>query len=146
MEVREPHGALTLGEVGVNALPTLWPEIEPLLTEACSYSYGAYTPKSVVDEIFAGRFRMIALADEHVRDVMVIAIGLFPSGLKVMECILASGEDLKAWLAYEDDLDDFARAEGCHELRLTGRKGLPKMLPHWKLIGQMMARRLDGGQ
>lgn len=131
---------LTLGEVGVNALPTLWADIESLLTEACSWSAGAFTPQSVVDAMMAGRLQMLALADARVRSIMVVSIELFPSGLKVLECLLTSGQDMKDWLPYEPELDDLAKGLGCARVRAVGRKGLAKALPHWKMIGVMLER------
>lgn len=131
----------TLGEIEINALRTVWSDVEPLLAEACSYSNGAYTPKGVVDEMAEGRFRMIALADDHVRAIMVVCVEKYP-GLNVLLCVLASGENLKDWIPYEQDLDDFGRTYGCARVRMIGRKGLAKMLPHWRLTAIMLEREI----
>lgn len=132
-------GDLTLGEVGVNALPTLWGDIEPLLAEACSYSPDGMTPSTIVDQMFEGKARMLALADEKVRSIMVVTVEAFPSGLRVLLCLMASGVDFKTmWLPHEDELKDFAREFGCTKARLIGRKGWKKMLPHWRLVGEVL--------
>lgn len=130
---------MTLGEVGVNALPTLWADIEPLLIEACSYSPDGMTPQTIIDEMFAGRARMLAIADERVHSIMVVTVEVFPSGLKVLLCLMASGSDFKSvWVPHEDELKEFAREFGCTKARLIGRKGWKKMLPHWRLVGEVL--------
>lgn len=131
-----------IGEIAYSDLPAVWDAISSMLEKACEESFGAFTPKSVVDGMREGEFIMLGIADEGdvIVSILVCCVGVFGSGLRVLEVALLGGEDMRAWLPFEEQLDTFARARGCHRVRCVGRKSLERVLPHWKRIGVMLER------
>ena len=50
---------------------------------------------------------------------------------------LCAGKNVRSWWRdAERDISAFARSIGCVGLRLEGRKGWRKILPHWKQVGE----------
>lgn len=48
---------------------------------------------------------------------------------------LCAGENVRSWWRdAERDVSAFARAIGCRALRLEGRRGWRKILPHWRVL------------
>lgn len=126
-------------------LPQRWSEVEPLLARACSYSRGEYTPEVVVLGMEAGALEMLALdSDAGLKSLMVTAISRSRSGMLIFDCLLVSGVDMDSWRPFEPQMDEYARARGCSKVRMIGRKGFTKRLPHWDLAGWVMERDLGG--
>lgn len=142
MEADAPTQRLVL--IRYADLPAIWSQIGPLMEEACSWSYGAFTPESVVASVREGRFTLIGMEEDgRVASVMVTTVGELSSGLKIFECLLVAGRDMKSWLPFEKEMDAFAKVQGCARVRAIGRKSLTKVLPHWKMIGVMLEREIE---
>jgi hypothetical protein len=122
-------------------------DIAPLLEKACEWSNGEFTPAGVVQGIVEGRFTLLALADDAIRSIMVVmpTVKTYGDGSTLLECLLVAGEDMKLWTPFEPELDALARSAGASALRMIGRKGLLKMLPHWRLAAYVMEKDLTGG-
>lgn len=47
------------------------------------------------------------------------------------------GKDVRKWFAdAEREVGEFARQIGCNRLRIEGRKGWQRVLPHWTRVGE----------
>lgn len=129
--------------VNPNDLPTIWPKLQPLVAKACEYSHGQFNPVAVVDGILAGAYRLLAYVDdEDIVSIAVLTISQFPTGLRVAELLLASGEGLKDWTRFEDQVAGEAQKVGCTKFRMIGREGLQRMLPHWKRVAIVLEREI----
>lgn len=53
-----------------------------------------------------------------------------------LEILIAGGESAASWVAIaERDIGGFARANGLKLMRIWGRKGWMRLLPHWTVMG-----------
>lgn len=139
--------ALNLVEVDVNDLPRFWDMLEPLVINACEHSGGAFSPKIVLEGVYHGAMKMLALVEDgQAHSIMVLQVNQMPTGLRFLSILLVGGRDMDAWLPFEPELDDLARAHGCAMVRTIGRKGLAKKLPHWRMSQIVLERSVTDGE
>lgn len=128
-----------LVHIAPQMMPEAWPAIAPLLERACAESRGEFT----INRILANLENWPVLAivkGEAVQAVMVTCITQYEDK-RVMDCLLASGDQAKEWPAVDEAFDAFARGFGCSVLRIPcARKGWAKTLSHWKIRGYVMER------
>ena len=92
----------------------------------------------------AGNFQMLAYVDgDTVASVAVLTISQFSTGMRVCEVLLASGEGLKDWSRFEDQVAAHAKKFGCTKFRMIGREGLQRMLPAWKRVAVVLEKEFD---
>ena len=116
-------------------LPKAWEQLEPLLSKACEWSQGQFTPKAVVDGVMNGAYQLLAYVDgEKILSIAVLTISQFPTGMRVCELLLASGEQMRDWRKFQKQVADLAKQYGCTKFRMIGREGLQRMLPDWKRV------------
>lgn len=60
----------------------------------------------------------------------------------VCEIVACGGENLKAFLPLLNDLEQFARDEGCKAVRIIGRKGWQRILKNYKQKAVILERPL----
>ena len=99
-----------------------WPEIV-----ACAEKNGS-SAAEIIEKVGAGHaigwpvdggYLVLCRAED---DALVVWIGV--------------GRKVRHWCGKaESDVSEFARAIGCRALRVEGRKGWRRILPHWKRVG-----------
>lgn len=126
--------------LGVNHLRHCWERVEPLLRQACAESRGEFTVEGILHNMGINdgveRWKLLVIVDgAHVKAAMVVCITQKADGERVLDCLLASGEDAREWPAVDPEFDAFAKACGCDKVRIPfARKGWLKALPHWRLV------------
>lgn len=108
-----------------------WPEIC-----RCAEK-GGHSAAEIIEEVEAGKAvgwpvadGFLLLARTH-DDAMLVWIGV--------------GRGVRGWFAdAERDVGAFARTVGCNRLRIEGRKGWRRILPHWTQVGDDLELLIDG--
>jgi hypothetical protein len=54
--------------------------------------------------------------------------------------VVFAGEDMGRLLTLTDRLEEFFRAHGCAQLRISGRKGWARQLPHYRLAAVVLEK------
>ena len=130
--------------VDPNDLPKLWPQLEPLIEEACRWSDGQFSVLGVVDGIRDGRFRLVAFFErDKVQSALVLTVSEFQTRKRILEVLLASGTAMREWMKLEHELIAYAKAAGCSAIRMIGREGLQKALTTWKRTAIVLEREID---
>lgn len=138
--VLERSDAPYLVTLGINDLPHVWSAVEPVLKQACDDSRGEFSIPQILHRMgietgVADWFLLAIIRGEAVQAVMVACVTVRLSGERVLDCLLASGEDAKQWPLVDPQFDEIARALGCTSVRIPfARKGWLKTLPHWRLV------------
>ncbi len=146
--VLEPPLRPRLFDFGVNDLPHVWDALEPMLAKACDESRGQFTIPGILSNMGlhdgVERWRLLAIErGGAVQAVMVVCITALGDGKRVLDCLLAGGENAKDWPAVDEEFDAFARSCGCVRVRIPcARKGWLKALPHWKIVGHVLEREI----
>lgn len=123
-----------LYHVQPHELPRAWPLIEPILAKACEESRGDFSLQRILANLEHWPI-LVLTRGEKVQAVMVTCVTVKADGKRVLDCLIAGGEDASEWPAVDDDFDAFARALGCEAVRIPfARKGWLKALPHWRLV------------
>ncbi len=99
-----------------------WPEIVKCAEK------GGHTAAEIIEEVSAGKAvgwpvddGFLLLARTH-DDALLIWIGV--------------GKGVRDWCGKaEEQVGAFAKSVGCHKLRIEGRKGWQRVLPHWTRVG-----------
>lgn len=128
-----------------NELPKLWPQLEPLVVEACKWSGGQYNARGVVDAVLSGEYRLIVFEDDagKVRGMMFACVSVYPTGVQILDITLASGEAMKSWLPNQIALDAYAKENSCASIRMIGREGLQRFLTGWKRTAIVLEREIE---
>ena len=97
---------------------------------ALAYSGGTHTFDDIAAGVLTGRFRIW----ERPNGCAVTEFVVFPRK-KVLNVFLAGGE-MQAIKDLEAPAAEFARANGCHAMTISGRAGWKRALPHWQQVHQ----------
>lgn len=126
-----------------NDLPKVWDQVAGLVEKACEYSQGQFSPLAIVDGVLDGSYTLIGFGDgDDISSIAVLTVSQFPTGLRICELLLASGEQLKDWIEFEELVGAYAKGQGCTRFRMIGRPGLQRMLSHWKRSAVVLEREL----
>lgn len=127
--------------LGPNDLPKVWPQLAPLVTKACEWSQGQFNAEAVVDGVLNGSYQLLAYVDgKDVVSIAVLTISQFPTGLRICEVLLASGEGMHDWQKFEGQVAAYAKQHGCAKFRMIGREGLQRMLKSWKRVAVVLEK------
>jgi hypothetical protein len=123
-------------------LDYVWPTVEPILQRALDRSRGEYLAEDLHGYIKRREMQLwIAVNDGEIKAACLTEIVNFPR-LKVCRLVIAAGEGMHHWVKLGSDIfKDWAKAQGCEEIRGGGRKGWSRALG-WKPIYYMCGERL----
>ncbi|MDP1868255.1 MAG: hypothetical protein Q8L13_18205 [Bradyrhizobium sp.] len=100
----------------------LWPCVSPLLKAAC-YRTKLNAFEDIEADILAGR-SLLWVAWNGRTVVAAVATILINSEIgKVCIITVCGGSDMKRWLPLIDQIENYAKLEGCKRVRIYGRKG-----------------------
>jgi hypothetical protein len=100
----------------------VWPHVSALLKAAC-YRTGLNAFADIEADILAGR-SLLWIAWNGCSVESAAATILINSEIgKVCVITACGGSDMKRWLPLIDQIETYARDEGCRRVRIYGRKG-----------------------
>lgn len=109
----------------------VWPLVTHFIEDAMKNGGGDFDLVQR-DVLNGGKLLWVAAAD---RIWAAAVTGLHMEGAEKICVIWAcGGHEKMRWLQLKDDLEIFARAEGCRSIRVYGRRGWSRELPDYKLI------------
>lgn len=113
----------------------------PLLDQATRV--GDWTADNIWREVCGGDMLLwLAVDSPLIYAVVVTKLTKGPSGLWC-SVIAAAGTDMDKWKHLMRDIEAYARAEGCNELRLSGRPGWARVLPDFEMRYVTLGKRLS---
>lgn len=122
----------------------VWPHVEALVTEGCSYSGGRWLAEHIRAFLQAEKMGLwVAHDGQKAQAVAVTEIITYPTGLRACGCVLMAGENAKDWLpAMKTELEAYAAALSCDLTEMGGRKGWQRLLPDYQWTGILLEKRL----
>ena len=102
---------------------------------AVDRSRGLLSEQNVIDKLSNGSWQCwVAYFGTDLKASVVTRIMVAPSGKKLLDAILAGGDDRKIWQRpIVERLKDFMREEKCEAFQLLGRKGWERVYPEFKV-------------
>lgn len=132
-------GVLSVADLGsfhgvpAHEVVTIWPEVAPLIQKAIDRSQGEMTVEDVA-KFIAERDMQLWVAEKNgrVSAAFVTSIANHPR-LRVLRIVLCGGEGLGEWRdAAQAQFEKFAKANGCRQLDIIGRRGWGRALEGWQ--------------
>lgn len=125
---------ITLERVTPDNFSNLWPLFKDLLIDACTRSNGRFDPNSAIEKMAQGHWQFwVGLHADGIVALGVTELLTYPTGLKVGNVVIATGDNSSRWVHFMDELKDWARGEECHKMQTLARKGWAKKLPEFKM-------------
>ena len=127
--------------VDPGGLPETWPRYRKLLLDVLARNERAYSEADILTMLLAGRWGLMASErGTSVDAICIFEIVDFPQ-LRRLLLRYAAGDgelmlDAAPWL------EEKARAAGCHEVEIYGRKGWERRLPAWEHRGAILRKDL----
>jgi len=124
-----------------------WPVAAPLLEAAIAYTGGTNSLATEHAEVVAKRKQLWVVGTEEGGKPTIKAAGITSLQRNADGTITANieyfgGEDMKAWFSLKGDFENWAKDEGCRDLRLWARKGWAKHLPEYRITHYILKKDL----
>ena len=116
-------------------IDTLWPTLSQRLAPAVERSRGMIVEEEVFEKLAAGQWLCwCAYDDSDLKAAVVTRIISTRSGKRILQALLAGGEDRKLWQRpIVERLMKFMTDEDCDSFRIVGRKGWERIYPEFKV-------------
>jgi len=113
--------------VYANDLEPIWEEIKPHLKSALSYSDDKYSLEDIREGIEGKEMQLFIVVKEDILATVVTSIYEYPNS-KVMTVVLTGGEKMDKWIHLIEQLERWAKDEGCDYMEILGRPGWERVL------------------
>lgn len=120
----------------------LWNGVYPMIDAGFAAS-DVPMPGDLLDQLTKGtRLLWIAMTDRH-EILAAMMTQLFPmrTGMacKMLEC---GGERLAEWKHLREEIEQYAKREGCNRVLIEGRPGWARVLPDYKTVSVALEKRI----
>jgi len=121
----------------------VWPMVRPMIQRAFART-GLDGYERTEREVLEG-LQLLWLAFDEAAIEAVLTTQLIKVGeRKVCVLVACSGQDSERWLPLLNEIENFARAEGCSGVRIIGRKGWQRVLDGYSARHVILEKSLDG--
>jgi hypothetical protein len=117
-----------------------WPYAEPLLKTACDRC-GEWSVAEIKGQINKGALLWIIWDGEALKAACVTRL-VEIKGEKMLQVIACAGSN-EDWRTRFEEIEDYARNEGCVKAQIQGRKGWQRIFSDYELAWVTLERRLD---
>lgn len=110
---------------------TIWPKVKPMIFSAMKRGdFGAFSP--VEDDVLNGDALLwVAYDDQDIAAACISQIGE-TEWRKVCTIVACGGTNMNRWLGLLEQIEAYAKAEGCSASRIVGRDGWAAVLPAYR--------------
>ena len=116
--------------VPIEAIPELWPAVEPMLFKAVIRSGGRFTTEDLYHDLICGvQTLWLALDDSNIIGCATVKVQLYPTGLMTLSYEYLAGEDVRRWMRQAQEvMISYAKEYGCTKIEIIGRQGWKPLL------------------
>jgi hypothetical protein len=124
---------------------TVWPKVRPMIYAAMKRgNFGALS--SVEDDVLNGDSLLwLAHDDKEIAAACISQIGE-TEWRKVCTIVACGGTNMNRWLGLLEQIEAYARAEGCSATRIIGRDGWSAVLPDYRHHRAILEKDLRDGR
>lgn len=111
----------------------LAPIVAPYLALPIAYTRGQQTLGSVFQALDRGQYQLWTIIGPGglVYAAMVTEILQYVGGAKTCMLLLLGGTEMRRWIHLIEEVEQWAREEGCSQLEIHGRRGWKRMLKQY---------------
>ena len=124
------------------SVPKIWDKVSGLLESAMKR--GRMGDFGILKEnLFSGRALLWLASD--VKGVAAAAVTELDiaNGEKFCTLTACAGEEMPRWFNLLGRIEQFAKDEGCHSMRVNGRQGWLKVLPNYRIAAVVLEKELN---
>ena len=124
-------------------LPELWPEIADLVAGVVERSRGRYSNRGVAQHLMSGDWHLwVVGVDGEIRAIVATELYRDVSGIKCCTIRFCTGRGSETWTHLLEQIEAWARADGCVRMDMIARKGWAKRLPDYRLSHVYLEKKL----
>ena len=122
-------------------VPQFWGLAEDYLAKAIAKVPSEYTLEMLLNACFDRNSQLwIVWSEEHGNECAVVTCVLPHCATLVIQA--CGGTKRQNWMGCLDDIEKWAKAQGCKRMRLFGRKGWQRVLPDYCVTRVIMDKEL----
>lgn len=100
----------------------VWPHVEAMIEVACRTGNGRYAPEDILAAIKNRDMQAWIYLDAEIELVCITEIVNYPRR-KYCRILIATGKNRKKWEHHIEDIEAWAKAQGCDGMETYARKG-----------------------
>lgn len=109
----------------------IWDRVEPFIVSACARSNGKYLPADVAKALLARDMQLwTSINGETVEAILVTQIVNYPRK-RVCQLLIATGEDAEHWTPFIEQIEEWAKEQGCQAVEPVPRPGWERILKRY---------------
>jgi hypothetical protein len=135
-------------QIPTEAIAEIWPLAARMLAPALSYANGATDLAAELTALNARKKQLwMVVLEEPQGRAKGVAAGITSLQTNADGSLTANieyfgGENMKAWFSLKGEFEQWARDEGCRDVRLWARKGWARHLPEYRITHYIMRKEL----
>lgn len=136
---------MKLVQIPPEAARQTWTLVEAWVADATGRSNGRFTPEAILAEIEAGNQQLWIVWDNEKAEARAVGVSqllAYPTGMKVADIIILTGEGRKDWKHVLASLEEWAKGQGCGISQVLARRGWARELPDYKMSHVLLEKRL----
>ncbi len=139
---------MKLLQIPTNVTDQVWGAVEPFLARAVEFSRGTHTVEAAREKVRRNAAQLwVVIEDEKphkIRAAGITSIVDYPSGMRAVKIELLAGDDMKTWFELKNEIEEWAKQNGCSTCLFWARKGWAKWLPDFQISHYVMVKSLEG--
>ncbi len=113
----------------------IWDQVAAFMPMVVERSRGRHTLQSLLTDALSGATQLWCVWDgQSIKAVVGTSLGETPSGMKLATVDYLSGLQLARWVHLLDEIEEWARNNGCELIEMSARKGFAKHLPDYQVV------------
>lgn len=109
-------------------LPERWPTIRDRIAACCARSGGKYEPIDVLQNALCGRMQLWLVQDDDATYALAITEIVSYPRITVCKLLACTGEDAPRWVDLLDEIEAWAKGQGCSVMEPICRPGWERQL------------------
>jgi hypothetical protein len=110
----------------------VWPEVLAQIERALAHSGGRYAPEDFLAALLRREMQLWTVRDgDQLTGLAITELRNYPRQRRCRYLLLA-GEDFDRWQHLQQDIENWARANGCRAMEMCGRRGWERKLRGWR--------------
>ena len=127
-----------------HGIPAIWSEAGAMINRAVERGDGNYTLENVFALLVNNHAQLWVAVDEDetIHAAMVTQITNFPQKM-ILTVLYLAGKHRKNWQIFMDDIELWAKNQGCVGMEAYARKGLLRWLPDWRRVYTVIRKDIE---
>lgn len=135
---------IELSGVKAEDVHRVWKDVRPLLERVMEHGNGEFSPETILEALLERHMQLwVGHEDGNIIHAGITQIINFPTGKRVCEVTHLAGERMDEWAVdHCDIIESWAKEQGCHSVRIIGRKGWARVHKTYRTLYTTLSKEL----